>query len=147
MPATQKVTPIFLGDCPAIAVIDAAKSAKHLMTHLGRLSLRAGSLLGARLYLGEEGRRIARFTLPVCKDSHQIAFHAAASDVIPAHVVCALVHGDTGHQLERLVLAHGKRPFLHVLDAAGVVGEATSLRYSGYRNGKTTSARSRLLGT
>lgn len=25
---------------------------------------------GARLYLGEEGRRITRFTLPVCEDPH-----------------------------------------------------------------------------
>lgn len=61
---------------------------------------------GARSYLGEEGRRITRFTLPVCEDPNQIAFHAVASDVVPAHVVCALVHRDAGHQLERLVLAH-----------------------------------------
>ena len=61
---------------------------------------------GARSYFGEEGRRITRFTLPVCEDPHQIAFHAVASDVVPAHVMCAFIHGDTGHQLKHLVLAH-----------------------------------------
>ena len=81
----------------AIAVIDTAKSTDHLMTLLGRSSLRAGSLRRARSYLGEEGRRITRFTLPVCEDPNQIAFHAVASDVVPAHVMCALVHGDAGH--------------------------------------------------
>lgn len=90
----------------AIAVIDTAKSTNHLMTHLGPSSLRAGSLRRARSYLGEEGRRITRFTLPVCEDPNQIAFHAVASDVVPAHVMCALVHGDAGHQLKHLVLAH-----------------------------------------
>ena len=57
-------------------------------------------------YLGEEGRRITRFTLPVCEDTNQIAFHAVASDVIPAHVMCALENGDAGQQFEHLVIAH-----------------------------------------
>ncbi len=59
-----------------------------------------------RSYLGEESRRITRVTLPVCEDPDQIAFHAVASDVVPAHVMCALDHGDAGHQFEHLVLAH-----------------------------------------
>ena len=71
------------GPCAAIAVIDAAKFTNHLMAFLGRSSSRAGSLEG-RSYLGEEGRRITCFTLPVCEDPNQIAFHAVASDVVRA---------------------------------------------------------------
>ncbi|MEG1200964.1 MAG: hypothetical protein RSD57_19305, partial [Comamonas sp.] len=54
--------------CAAIAVIDTAKSTDHLLPLLSRSSLRVGSLRGTRSYLGEEGRRITRFTLPVCED-------------------------------------------------------------------------------
>ena len=82
--------------CPAIAVIDTAQFTNYRMTLLGCSILRAGSL-EVRSYLGEEGRRITCFTLPVCEDPNQIAFHAVASDVIPAHIMCALVHGDAGH--------------------------------------------------
>ena len=76
--------------CVEGAVINTAKSTDHSI-------LRVGSLCGVHSYLGEEGRRITRFTLPVCEDPNQIAFHAVASDVVPAHVMCALVHGDAGY--------------------------------------------------